>query len=445
MIATATGGVLVMLASCALPFGEQPPKPAAHVDYLAGFPTGEAQRWVVCSRNHGDRFAAFLCPSGSPPPPITSLADLQAALWIDPAQAPFAMTAHSTASTAKSTSVLNPRAVFYPVPGSPDPYLLLGFARGDGFAEVIAFDPTTNQPNFYFVRYRLDCDPHCSNAERFGPASESGWSSVSVYDDQDLKNTVLDCLMCHTPAGAGTRRILRMQELSSPWTHWLQRGTASEVLLDEFLAAHVGEPYAGIPAARIETSNPGGLEFFLRQKEHGDQPNEYPSAQIEGEGPRGPAWQSLHAAAVAGEAISPPYWAVSPFDPAKVADAAERYRGVQAGTRPASDMPDLTDLFLESAYPDLGFTAAVEATTGTAIVRHRCGTCHNGKFPGISRNNFDVNDFPDALAPEMKERVRERLRLPATSRLRMPPLLFSELTEEHIAKIEAEMGFGVAP
>lgn len=431
----AAWAVLVTVSACSLPNRE--PRPRS-VDYLEDFPTGEAQRHRICARGHADLFAESLCPESGDPPTIHGLDDLKTTAWIDPLGSPFAITAQSTSSVARSTTVLNPRAVFYPAAGSADPYTLVGFARGDGFAEVIAFDPMTNEPNFYFVRYRRACDPDCSLADRFSPDSESGWEEVSVYDDVDLHDTVLDCLMCHQPEGAGTRRFLRMQELEDPWTHWFERGTASEVLLDTFLKAHAGDSYAGIPHDSIEDSNAAGLQFFLFLSGNQGQPNQFPSATVEAEG-RGPAWLALHAAAVAGEAISPPHWSVSPFDPAKVADASLRYRGVRSGDLPASETPDLADLFLESAYPDLGFTAATEAVTGADVVRHRCGTCHNGKVPELRRNGFDVRDYPALLTPETKQLVLERLRLPETDARRMPPLIFSELTEEHLRMIEDDL------
>jgi hypothetical protein len=369
---------------------------------------------------------------------IRELADLQFAAWIDPLSSPFAITAQSTSSIARSTTVLNPRVVFHQDAGNADPYTLIGFARGDGFAEVIAYDPKTEEPNFYFVRYERACDPECSLAERFSPESESGWETVSVYDQIDLRDTVLDCLMCHQPDGPSSRKFLRMQEMTEPWTHWFDRGTASEPLLDAFLEAHPGEAYAGIPYESIEDSSPASLEFFMFQSGNQGQPNEFPSATVEAEG-RGPAWLALHEAARAGEAISPPYWAVSPFDPVKVASASLAYRGVRSGDRPASAAPDLTDLFLESAYPDLGFTAANEATTGADVVRHRCGTCHNGKATGTLRNGFDVHDYPTNLSPQMKARVLERIRLPDHDVQRMPPLLFSELGEAHLSLIAADL------
>lgn len=432
----------IFLAACFVQVtagGCTSPKGAAEqaADYLEGMPTGEAQRHRICGRGHGDRFAQALCPDSGDPDPIRDLADLRDAASLGPGS-PFALTAESTSSIARSTTVLNPRAVFYPIPGSSDPYTLLGFARGDGFAEVIGFDPNTQQPNFYFIRYERACDPDCSFADRFSIDSETGWDEVSVYDQVDLRDTVLDCLMCHQPGGAGTSVILRMQELAEPWTHWFDRDTASQQLLDTFLEAHDGEPYAGIPFESIDGSNAAGLQFFLFANGQQEQPNEYPCAAIEAEG-RGPTWLALHAQALAGEAISPPHWSVSPFDAAKVASASSTYRAIAAGTEPRSAMPDLTDLFLESAYPDLGFTAANEAVTGADVVRHRCGTCHNGLVPGLLRNTFDVHDYPDALSETMRQRILERIRLPKSDPLRMPPVLFSELDETHLQMIEADL------
>ncbi len=399
-------------------------------------PSGEQQRRRLCARDRQDRFAQWLCAGDGPT--VNSLADLMTGAGIDPATSPFAINAHSTSSIARSTTVLNPRVVFFPQLSDPAPYLFLGFARGDGFVEIAAYDPVLDEPTFYFVKYHRKCDPDCSNAERFSLASESGWESITAYDDEDLKNTPLDCRMCHLPDGAGTKRILRMQELTSPWSHWFQLGQDSETLLDEFLASRPGESYAGIAHSEIEQSNPGVLEFWLRQKGFDAQPNAYSSA-IPFEGPRGPVWQSQFAVSRAGDAISVPYWGTSPFDPAKVAVASASYRDILDGALSPDKMPDMTDLFLESAYPDLGFTAATETTSGLAVVNHRCKICHDGRFPGISRDNFNANDYPNALTPETKRKILERIREPKHSPLRMPPILFSELSEQHLQWIEADL------
>jgi hypothetical protein len=43
------------------------------------------------------------------------------------------------------------------------------------------------------------------------------------------------------------------------------------------------------------------------------------------------------------------------------------------------------------------------------------------------------------LDDEMKAKVLARIKLPATDRKRMPPLMFSELKPEHVQTIEAAL------
>src|SRR4029077_20277911 len=119
--------------------------------------------------------------------------------------------------------------------------------------------------------YGKSCDPDCPNSELFTAKTESNWQSFTVYGDPDINDTPLDCLQCHQPGGTGTKRILRMQERQSPWTHWFHpqidgggptNGAPSDAvigppgpptpgLLEEFLAAHPNEDYGGIPAQAI--------------------------------------------------------------------------------------------------------------------------------------------------------------------------------------------------
>ena len=86
---------------------------------------------------------------------------------------------------------------------------------------------------------------------------ESDWTAYSVYDQDDLEGTSLDCNSCHQPNGYGTKRMLRMQELASPWLHWfpqrfVQRTDSDRTLLAQFAEAHKGErQFGGIPMETI--------------------------------------------------------------------------------------------------------------------------------------------------------------------------------------------------
>lgn len=445
--------------------------------YLATFPKQEPQRQNLCGRGNQDLFAKWYCRASKPS--VGGLEDLLVGLKLkDPANPfsmQFAMTAHSTSLVGRNTSSLNPRVViFTPVvfgdtpvatdgtttggaTGSTAGFLTLGFARGSHLVEIAAFDPAKQDINFYLLQYGKNCDPDCDNAELFTPETETHWTSLTVYGDPDLKNTPLDCLQCHQPAGLGTRRILRMQERQFPWTHWFfprfedgsapPQDTASGVaqppagtfvdLVGEFTAAHPGEGYGGVPADMIFSSSPPSLEQLVESNGYADQPNEFIGSTIESEG-RGPTWLGIYANALAGSAISVPSYKADPFDPFLLGLATTRYLAVKSGM-PGS-VPNMSALYADRDFGDLGFRAADSAKTGIDVVQHRCAGCHSGKFPGISRNNFDVHQFPGQLSPAERALVLARIRLDAANPKRMPPAQFSDLTEAQIGMIETSLG-----
>ena len=102
-------------------------------------------------------------------------------------------------------------------------------------------------------------------------------------------------------------------------------------------------------------------------------------------------------------------------------------------------MPDLNDVFRDDRMGELGFEAAQDLDA-KGIVTHRCGFCHDGRFPGQTRDRFNVADFPGGLNTEMKDKVVDRLRRGKSSPLRMPPTLFADLAPEQIDAVEAALG-----
>ena len=412
------------------------------LDYFEPLLRGDAQWQSLCQRGNQDRVSKFFCQT--PRSEITSLDQLITGLGLRNAQGQmlFAISGHSSSLVTTKTSVLNPRAIIFTAPGTPD-YVAMGFVRGDGFAELAAFDPLKQDINFFVVKIHKACDPECSNFERFSPEAERNWQGVTVYNDQDLKNTPLDCLQCHQPGGVTARRMLRMQELQDPWTHWFRDNRPSVALLNTFQEYHPGEDYAGIPAARIPDSDPADLEDFVRAAGFDLQPNEFQTDQIATELQQNPTavpptWMAQFQKSLDGNDISTPFYMISPYDEAKVDELGAKYAAIMAGTLAPSEMPDMTEMFRDDAMGYLGFRAA-DGLDAAGVIKHRCGTCHNGDFPGISRNNFDVADFPNNLTPEMKAKILQRITLPETSRLRMPPLMFSKLTPDQIGAIQTEL------
>src|SRR6201999_4406613 len=99
-----------------------------------------------------------------------------------------------------------------------------------------------------------------------------------------LQNSLLDCAPCHQPNGPGSPKLLRMQEIEMPWTHWLWRGSdGGQALLADYLAAKGDEPLAGMTADQISGSHPGGLSELAIFAGWEQQPNEFQSQQIEDE------------------------------------------------------------------------------------------------------------------------------------------------------------------
>lgn len=460
--------LLVVLAACAADGnstdGEQddptdpepdPTNPEHESDPLVGLPQGAAQLSAVCARNNGDAVSRAFCRATAPA--IDSIDDLQKLLAIDfvprhqgngdDQNAAFALTGHSTSLVARFTSSINPRAIIW-TPSQTGNFVMMGFARGEQFIELVANDPTrNNELNFYLVRYRQACNEQpsgCTPGDLLTPAVESNFTSYSLYQDIDVKDTVFDCLQCHQPRGPNTRKILRMQELRSPWGHWMSANETAANLqtLTDYKRAHAaGEVYAGIPGQAIPNSSPRALESFLVARGFGTQPNAFDSSAILDRGDTA-AWRALYAKAMSGDEIPPPYHENRVTDPVKLRTLADAYKAVANGAMPVAMLPDLRDVFLDAALPDLSFrpaTSLVQARDGKGILVQMCGQCHNARLdPSISRASFDVTKL-DTMSRGMKDIAIHRLTLPKQAFRRMPPARFRELSAEEIDLVTQEL------
>jgi cytochrome c5 len=453
--------------------GTAPPGAAANPDYenprsqgietlpdpLEGLPRGQAQLDIVCARGARDAVAAALCSRK----PITSLRDLQEAVGLgfqdrsengrnsalgNPG---FAMLGHSTSLVAREVSAINPRVfIFNATPGRPERipgFTVMGFTRGDPFVEFAAEDKDSGKLNLYLVKFDLACEATktCKPGDLLTPSVEEGWQGISLYDDEDLKNTLVDCRHCHQPGGPTSPKILRMQELKDPWTHWLRKDRPGGIaLLGDFLRAHGDqEDYGGIPAAIIQKTDGRALEDFVVGQGFGEQPNAFQSEQIEQEVsssqstqpdvniPAGTSstWQSIYGRAAAGEAIPVPYHDVKVTDPDKLQFATNAYKAVMAGTADKASMPDIRRVFLEDALEELTFRPK-KGATGKEVLVQTCAQCHRGGLdPSISRAGFDVTKL-DTMPRPMKDKAIERLKLPGSNRLHMPPSAFRALPDD---------------
>lgn len=397
----------------AMPPANEPAAPPTENDAFKDLPTGAGQLKVLCSRPGQDKLRQVFC--GPTPPSINGIVDLQKALGIaivDPnrvgrnnngtgGNAAFALSGGSSSLVGRFTSAINPRLVIFtpPANNTPNPsFVSLGFVRGEQFAEIAAGDPATKAVNFFLVKFEQDCNaakPGCTPGDLLTPAVEANWRKVTVYEDTDIGNTIFDCKQCHQPGGPATPKLLRMQELRNPWTHFFRDNTSGgPALIADYQAAHgVDEAYAGIPGAMISSSNPAILERLVRDNGFGTQPNEFPTRTIESEIQSGisPTWQKLYDQFVAGTVIAPPFHDVKVSDPAKLALLTDAYQSFLDGTLPAGELPDIRDIFPDTALRDMGFMVK-DGLSGSEIITQACTQCHNAKLPqDITRARFDVD------------------------------------------------------
>ena len=432
------------------------PEVSAHaVDYLDHLPKGDAQRELTCSLGNRDPFSQWYC-AGPTAPTITSLEDVLVGLDLKQRGSVsgmfFAVNGHSSSLVMRRTTSINPRVVFFSSQEEPN-YRAAGFVRGDFMVEVLGYDAMKDDINFYLLRYEKECEPNCGNADRFLEQTESGWRRVSAYEVRFIHQTSLDCLACHQPEGQGSRRILRMQELVSPWTHWFRRGVGGSTnLFEDFYQTHCEDPkvgacnqkYATIPIEFIENSEPAALEKFVCRGQVGfspfcsfPQPNLYEGMNINADDPSidipNSDWLQLFDGALRGEMIPPPHYSINPFDSDKIALAKRKYRAVAFGGADPELLPDMTDLFKDEELGHLSFKPAARLSA-KEIVEHRCMICHDDRFP--TKNSFRAADFPGQLTAEMKAKITYRINLPDAHRWRMPPKMIADLTSAEKRLIE---------
>jgi hypothetical protein len=329
----------------------------------------------------------------------------------------------------------------------PNPsYVAVAFTRGDQAIELLAKDPTTGDIRFFFLKYEQACNSApggCTSGDLYTPAVESSFTSWSLYDDQDLKDTTIDCLQCHQPGGPTTPRILRQQELQRPWQHWMYNDTINVApLRTDFHAAHgTTEAYGGIPGPAIDAGDVQQLEAFVENNGFMTQPNEFQGKTIAAElaaTGSSPTWQSLYQGSENGQFIPVPYFGSSATDPTKVSALIQQYQAVAAGTLPASTLGDMSDVFTDAAERAMTHKPAL-GLSGSEILVQVCQQCHNSHLdPTISRSLFDVEHLDSMSRAEKDEAIR-RINLPADSCSHMPPTRFRDLDANEISLVQTEL------
>jgi cytochrome c553 len=439
-------------------------------DPLEGLPHGTAQNDALCARagemvEGNPNFNAVTNAVCREKKSITSFKDLQLALGLDfkrtDAQGTngsnnnpgFAILSHSSSLVARGVSAINPRAfIFSPPPGQPTripAFVVMGFARGEPFVEIAAEQARppngqTGKITFYLFKFDPACEAShsCTNGDLLTPAIEKDWQGFSVYDDEDLKNTLVDCRHCHQPDGPSSKMMLRMQELEDPWTHWFRSDRPGGLtLMQDFFRAHGQEDYGGIPTALIQKSDGRALEDLVKGQGFQNQPNGFDSREIEDEveqssssqpeinTPQGQSstWEALFARSFTGQAIPVPYHDVKVTDPDKLQYATDEYKKFMSGA--SKELPDIRRVFLDDALEAMTFLPKAGAS-GREVLVQTCAQCHNPKLDQtISRAKFDVTRL-DSMTRAEKDVAIARLKMGSANRLRMPPVTMRSLPDD---------------
>jgi hypothetical protein len=373
---------------------------------LEALGTGEAKITKVCERikSRSNVVAKSFCVEGKRP---TSLYDLQQQLGLTPnnGSTGFALTGHSSSLVGRFVSAINPRAILFAPAnggaGGTTSFVTMGFARGEQLVELITSNPEDSTFDFFLVAFKQDCNSRpagCNFGELLTPAVEDKWTSVTLYQDEDLKNTTLDCRQCHQPGGPGTNKKLLMQELQNPWAHWMRTAGASNVLLNDYTAAHGStETYAGIAGGQIANSNPPNLERFVRANSLERNLSEtFPSSAIANELRRSPgsspSFNALFDRVIKGEIIPVPYYDIRVTEPSLLAKFTKQYTDVRTGAMPAAALEDIR-LALNQDPKELaamGF-AVPQDLPPEKVLTLACAQCHHSKLdPSLSRAKFNV-------------------------------------------------------
>ena len=445
------------------------------VVHVAGLKEGEEQMAILCERNKGvnNLVVQRFCVEGVRP---TSIAEMQQALGL--AVPPntgrggngangspgYAVQGHSSSLVGQFVSAINPRVVIFNDQRNADPnlqnpvdsvqtdrFIAMGFVRGEQFAEILVAnldangapmqvaDNNGNMINdvaIYLVAFKQACNAKpegCMPGELLTPAVESNWTEFTVYQDVDLKNTIVDCQHCHQPEGPGTQKFGRMQELANPWVHWMRDNRVNgQVLYDDYLAAHgPDETYGGIPGSSIQGSDPANLEDMVRQ--NGFNQDQIPEIEFQtqtilneitannGAQPadnttpgESDTWEQLFQISMTGVSsdgrniIPIPYHDVKVTEPALLNKFTQQYQQFRAGNLPMEQFEDHRAIFRtdHKELADMGF-AVREGTPPETILIQACFQCHNKKLDQtITRSRFDI-DVDHMVAREDVDAVAE--------------------------------------
>ena len=393
---------------------------------------------------------------------------------------------HTASLSRRTVNPVNPRVIVHtpidtylqPTPG----FVVMAFVRGEGFAEIITHDPLRDDLDFFLFKFSYRCaDPsNCTDEELFSEQYESGWLDYTIYGEQDIENTPLDCLQCHQ-GGLRTkpsnRKSLLMFQLNSMWMHWMYDnrhfrnwtdnptgiGPFHEAM-QQYVLAHgtpdepLGETFAGVPNGAIYASRPKSLEALLEANGFGNgfdssayEPDGAAIGLLEDNRARGMffhyVWEELYALGLHGLMIAPPGRGEEPFDHDKLLALIDSYRAYRNGE--SSRFPDVTDVYSDASLSAVGLRVHPGLSPPEVLVQ-ACSQCHHdGLNQQLSRAKFQIGsagsgqvgsalgDYFASLTRGQLELVQERINLPEDHLQVMPPARFRTLDSAERAEVTA--------
>jgi hypothetical protein len=447
---------------------------------------GPAQTAKTCARGAQDPIARALCKT--PAPTLGGLSDLYRVLRLGTfyTERLRAATTHSLGLGGRIVSGINPRVfVFrsYVEAGErgllPDRIDAVAFSRGEQFVELVGFDQTKNDFNFYLLSFQQACNAtRCTPRDLLTSKIEADWTGWTLYADTDLQDTGLDCLSCHRPDGESARKRLLMRQFEAPWMHWtdftgvsalncdlttippeeLDTTGATEIVVDGrgALLLIEGQPgqYAGVPLEELRSAASGhdfasfqilvARAFNPTLAELPDptvgEPYPFDSLAVLCERllrPSNPtaAW-SHYRQQMATRGFPVPHHSPDVMDASKSADALADFGGFLERNADVDAFDLAAGLMSEDALQSVGFVpAATDAPD--VVLRQMCVRCHNAATPaGLRRARFNAEAL-DALSVETIDDVRRRISMPRTSPLLMPPLRAGELPADVVQRVDA--------
>ncbi|RYZ10020.1 MAG: hypothetical protein EOO73_00080 [Myxococcales bacterium] len=450
--------------------------PAAEVPedvWLDRIGTGEQQLARVCERGAKDRVATVLCDQSKNR--IRSLPELYRALRLEqPEDRRVAVTTHSLSLSAKLVSSANPRVfVFAPNTAGTrqldhEGVVATAFVRGEQLVELAALDPATYELNFYLLRFTQPCnEAGCTAEDLLTERIEASWTNWSLYSEHELQDTPLDCISCHRPFGAGSRKILLMRQVNDPWMHWgdfrggdeqMCAGTLPDGVKPQVIATATGLDllralegakgrYAGVLVSELQAALSGeNISDFLVDAENlvrASPVPPYPYEQLtfltrETLCERfrlgtSPSWDAGRRESVL-HGLPQPFYGPDLLDAEQHARLA-RGRAVLFEAGSSNSAFDVaSSLISAEAAAAVGFVPR-EQDTAAEILRGMCVRCHSHEAePGSNRARFNVEAL-DRIDPATFRAVSARLTLPKTSPKVMPPRRVGELPDWAISRV----------